>query len=238
MIWPLHQMALRGVFFYQGENNLFDKTDPFAQTFPAVVTSWRKAFGDDKLPFCIFQICGWGDQRDLSVYGRDDRRPVIQELQHRAHLALPHTGFVVTTDYPHGDIHPMVKRPIAERAVRWARAEVYGEKGVTWGSPAYQSTKREGHRLVLSFRIRGKEALTLTGEPAGFVIAGADGKFFEAKAQVVNRTSVAVWSDEVADPVYVRYAWSGMPFCHLVTESGLPVGVFRTDNFPTSSAHM
>jgi sialate O-acetylesterase len=98
--------------------------------------------------------------------------------------------------------------------------------------------KKEGHRLILRFRTPGNEALKLTGEPAGFVIAGADGKFVEAKAEVVNRTSVAVWSDKVADPVNVRYAWSGIPFCHLRTESGLPVGVFRTDDFPTTSAHM
>lgn len=238
MIWPLRQMALRGVFFYQGENNLFDTTDPFAKTFPAVVTSWRKTFGEAKLPFCIFQICGWGDKNHLSLYSPDDRRPVVEELQHKAHLALPHTGFVVTTDYPHGDIHPMVKRPIAERAVRWARAEVYGEKSVTWGSPVFQSMKKEGHRLILRFRTPGNEALKLTGEPAGFVIAGADGKFVEAKAEVVNRTSVAVWSDKVTEPVHVRYAWSGIPFCHLRTESDLPAGPFRTDDFPTTSAHM
>ena len=131
MVWPLRQMTLRGVFFYQGENNLFDKTDPFAKTFPAVVTSWRKALGEPKLPFCIFQICGWGDPARCIPYRQDDMRPVVQEIQHKAHLALPDTGFVVTGDYPHADIHPMRKQPIAERAVRWARAEVYGEKGVT-----------------------------------------------------------------------------------------------------------
>jgi sialate O-acetylesterase len=92
--------------------------------------------------------------------------------------------------------------------------------------------------LILSFRTPGNEALRLTGEPAGFVIAGAEGKFVEAKAEVVNRTSVAVWSDRVPVPVNVRYDWSDIPFCHLRTESGLPVGPFRTDDFPTSAAHM
>ncbi|MFM8584320.1 MAG: hypothetical protein ACKOFW_22915, partial [Planctomycetaceae bacterium] len=41
MIWPLRWMTLRGVFYYQGENNYFDKLDPFAQTYPGVVSSWR-----------------------------------------------------------------------------------------------------------------------------------------------------------------------------------------------------
>ena len=63
----------------------------------------------------------------------------------------------------------------------------------------------------------------------GFVIAGSDGKFMEAKAEVINGTSVAVWSDRIADPVMVRYAWSQRAICNLYTESGLPVGPFRTD---------
>jgi sialate O-acetylesterase len=238
MIWPLRQMTVRGVFFYQGENNLFDKTDPFTRTFPAVVISWREAFGEPQLPFCLFQICGWGDTNHRRLYNQDHMIPVLQEQQHKAQLALPNTGFVVTGDYPHGDIHPMVKRPIAERAVRWARAEVYGEKGVTWGTPVYQCMKKVGNRLILNFRTPGNEALNLRGEPAGFVIAGADGKFVEAQAEVVGRTSVAAWSDKVADPVTVRFNWSDIAFFHLYTESGLPVGVFRTDDFPTSSAHM
>ena len=96
----------------------------------------------------------------------------------------------------------------------------------------------EGARLILNFSTPGNEALKLTGEPAGFVIAGADGKFVEAKAEIVGRTSVAVWSDKVAEPAHVRYVWSDNGIFNLRTESGLPVSVFRTDDFPTTNAHM
>ena len=226
MIWPLRKLAIRGVFFYQGENNYFDHEDPFGDTFPGVVRSWRNAFEAPELPFCIFQICGW-DRAD--VLYMPTKLPILQELQHKAHLALPHTGFVITADYPHVDIHPMVKRVIAERALRWARAEVYGEQGLTWGSPALESWKRDGNRILLSFRTFGDEAILIKGDPAGLVIAGADGKFVVAKAQVVNRTRLLVWSDEVAEPETVRYAWSQRAVCHLFSASGLPFGPFRTD---------
>jgi len=226
MIQPLRQLALRGVFFYQGENNYFDHEDPFSKTFPGVVRSWRHAFNAPDLPFCIFQICGW---ENADILYRQTKMPILQEAQHKAHLALAGTGFVVTLDYPHTDIHPMVKRVIAERALRWARAEVYGEQGLTWGSPALESFKRDGSRMILSFRTFGNEALLLKGEPSGLVIAGSDGKFVEAKAQVVNRTSIAVWSDKVPEPAMVRYAWSQRAVCRLFSASGLPVGPFRTD---------
>jgi sialate O-acetylesterase len=235
MIWPLRHMALRGVFFYQGENNYFDRTDPFAKTFPAVVTSWRKALDDERLPFCLFQICGWENADRLYWQAK---LPIIQESQHKAQLGLPNTGFVVTMDHPHGDIHPLVKRPIAERAVRWARAEVYGDKGATWGTPVYQSMKKEGGRLILSFRTPGSEALKITGEPTGLAIAGPDRKFVEAKAEVLDRTSLAVWSDQVTDPAAVRYAWSQRAICHLYTESGLPMGPFRTDDWPIPASEV
>lgn len=226
MIWPLRQLSMRGVFFYQGENNYFDYEDPFAKTFPGVVTSWRNAFEEPGLPFCIFQICGW-DRADVLYF--PTKLPIIQEWQHRAHLMLPNTGFVVTMDYPHEDIHPMVKRVIAERAMRWARAEVYGENGLTWGTPRLKHYKREGTQMLLSFDTFGDEAVLIKGEPTGLVIAGTDGKFVEAKARVVQRTSLLVWSDQVPEPVAVRYAWSQRAVCRLFSASGLPIGPFRTD---------
>lgn len=226
MIWPLRKFSLQGVFFYQGENNYFDHQDPFAKTFPGVTTSWRSAFSSPDLPFCIFQICGW---ENADILYLQTKMPILQEQQHQAHLSLPNTGFVVTMDYPHADIHPMVKRVIAERAMRWARCEVYGELGLTWGSPSLESHSQNGSQILLNFKTFGDEALLIKGDPCGLVIAGKDGKFVEAKAKIVHRTSLAVWSDQVPEPVSVRYAWSQRPICRLYSASGLPVGPFRTD---------
>lgn len=181
------------------------------------------------------QICGW-ERKDMLYW--QTRMPIIQEQQHLAHLALPGTGFVVTTDHPHVDIHPMRKRPIAERAVRWAVAEVYGDRKVTWGTAAFQSMRREGGRLILSFKTPGNERLLIKGSPSGFVVAGKDGRFAEAQAGVLNGTSVAVWSDKVDEPVMARYAWSQRAVCGLYTESGLSVGPFRTDKGPIPPAEV
>ena len=227
MIWPLRNFALRGVFFYQGENNFFDHEDPFEQTYPGVVKSWRDALRAPELPFCLFQICGW---ENADILYLQTKLPILQEQQHRAHLSLSHTGFVVTGDYPHVDIHPMVKRVIAERALRWARAEVYGEQGLTWGSPSLESWQVENGKMRLNFRTYGDEAILLKGDPAGLVIAGADGQFVKAQARVVNRTSLLVWSDEVPAPEMVRYVWSQRGIYRLFSASGLPIGAFRTDS--------
>jgi sialate O-acetylesterase len=62
----------------------------------------------------------------------------------------------------------------------------------------------------------------------GFVIAGADGKFAWAKAEIQGDT-VVVWSDDVPSPVVVRYGWAGNPVCNLYNAAGLPAAPFRTD---------
>ena len=65
--------------------------------------------------------------------------------------------------------------------------------------------------------------------------AGEDKKFVEAQAELVNKTTVAVWSDKVEKPVAARFAWSSRPYVNLWTASGLPVGPFRTDDWPLKS---
>ncbi|WP_372808961.1 sialate O-acetylesterase, partial [Pontiella sp.] len=257
MILPIRPLAIRGVMFFQGENNVFDQTRIFEPTFRGVIDSWRNAFGRQDLPFCMFQIAGWGPK--YTELG-DTKIVHIQEAQKAVHLSRPDTGFVVTADHTHSDIHPLRKKPLADRAVRWALAEVYGQKDVTWGDPVVAGTERKGGRILLHFRTPGGEKLHLRSMPMGFVlgedgtsaavetsarnpempvaelptgfaIAGNDRKFVPAQAEVVDGTTVAVWADSVSEPAAVRYAWSPRGFFTLYTESGLPAGPFRTDDW-------
>jgi sialate O-acetylesterase len=40
---------------------------------------------------------------------------------------------------------------------------------------------------------------------------------------------VIVWNEEVAKPMYVRYAWADNPDVNLYNKEGLPASPFRTD---------
>jgi sialate O-acetylesterase len=65
--------------------------------------------------------------------------------------------------------------------------------------------------------------------PDGFALAGADGRFVWASAQL-EPEGIFVWSPDVADPVAVRYAWSNNPTrANLIDGRGLPIGPFRSD---------
>ena len=65
----------------------------------------------------------------------------------------------------------------------------------------------------------------------GFVLAGGDHKFYFANARIEG-SSVIVSCPQVAFPLAVRYAWADNPDCNLCGENGLPVGSFRTDQWP------
>ena len=78
---------------------------------------------------------------------------------------------------------------------------------------------------------QGSRAQLLQEAGAGVqLIAGVDGRYVEAKAELISSNVLKVWNDSVAEPVSARYAWSQRGICNLETESGLPVSPFRSDS--------
>jgi sialate O-acetylesterase len=71
-----------------------------------------------------------------------------------------------------------------------------------------------------------------TKDPAipGFVIGGADRRFYPARAKLDGET-VLVSAKEVPQPVAVRYAWANDPPAPLYNAAGLPAGPFRSDEW-------
>ena len=67
-------------------------------------------------------------------------------------------------------------------------------------------------------------------ELEGFEIAGADKKFYPAKARIAGRTEV--WSDQVTQPVAVRYAFRNyVDHITLRNTLGIAAFPFRTDTW-------
>jgi sialate O-acetylesterase len=72
--------------------------------------------------------------------------------------------------------------------------------------------------------------------PRAFAIAGADGKFAWANAEI-DGESVVLTSPAVPAPKFVRYAWSNNPLVNLINSEGLPAVPFRTDKKPYTTAN-
>ena len=94
--------------------------------------------------------------------------------------------------------------------------------------------EKEGNKVVLTFEHVGPGPGLYefdVAEPLGFTVAGSDRKFHRARAKKVSNDRIEVWSDEVSEPVAVRYAWADNPVCNLYSAEGLPATPFRTDDW-------
>ena len=240
LIVPLAPFTLRGVVFYQGENNSFAESwKPFHRTFPAIVADWRKAFNNPKMPFGIIQIAGWSNRRSMT-YDMNHHTNIIREIQFNTWRNTPGTGLIVTFDTnSNGSIHPQRKLPIGERTARWALAEVYqvqdtrSRRPLEWQGPVYESFVIEKDRATISFREGTNRGLRLDQDvEVGFYVAGKDRVFHHARARIVKDNQLQVWSDDVPQPVAVRYGWSNLPMGGLMNMRELPAYPFRTDKWP------
>ena len=241
MIHPIRHFTFRGILFYQGENNSFGESwKPFPHTFPLVIRQWRETFGP--LPFGIIQIAGWSNRRTMT-YDMNHHTNVIREIQFDTWRTTRDTGLIATYDTnSNQSIHPAAKRPVGERSARWALGEVYKSPAATngqplpWKGPIYTSHEIQNNRVIVHFETPTNRGLRLDkDDDIGFYIAGKDRVFHHAKARVTrkNRTEqLEVWSDDVKQPVAVRYAWSNLPVGRLMNQLELPAFPFRTDNWP------
>lgn len=219
MIAPLIPYAIRGVLWYQGENN-YRQPEQYATLFPTLIQDWRTRWGQGDFPFLFVQLAGFARQ-DWSR---------IREAQTRA-LSLPNTGMAVAIDVGERlDVHPKNKQAVGQRLAALARHEVYGQTEVACYGPTYASMKVEGSRVRLFFHhAEGGLVSNATGD-LPFVIAGQDLVFVPAQSKVEG-DQVVVWSDAVAAPVAVRYAWTGFVSTgFLYNQASLPMPPFRTDD--------
>lgn len=224
MIAPLIPYALRGVIWYQGENDVKSARD-YRQLFPALIRGWRKDWGQGDFPFLFVQLAGYGGRPKKPV---EDGWANLREAQALA-LAVTNTGMAVTIDI--GDakkIHPSNKQEVGRRLGLLARSIAYGEK-IETGGPLYQSMHVDGDKIRLTFNhTAGGLVAGGGGSLTGFAIAGGDGQWQFAHAEIAGN-EVIVSSPQIAHPTAVRYGWGNNPACNLFNQAGLPAAPFRTD---------
>ncbi|GAB2551510.1 sialate O-acetylesterase [Spirosoma aerophilum] len=225
MVAPEIDYAIKGFCWYQGESNA-GKPEEYETLLPALITDWRNKWKQGPLPFLYIQLPGF---MEYNYQPAESGWAVLREAQLNA-LKIPNTGMVVAIDLGEwNDIHPDNKKDVGERLALTALKTAYKENIVSSG-PIFQSAAIDGNKIVISFTNTGGGLITNDGEDLGeFAIAGSDKKFVWAKA-TIEHGKVVVQSDEVPNPMYVRYAWADNPVNpNLYNKEGLPASPFRTD---------
>jgi sialate O-acetylesterase len=226
-IAPLIPFAIRGVLWYQGEANSRPGKGPLYQyQLPLLVTDWRTRWGDE-LPFAWVQ---------LPNFDRDGEDWLLVREAMLKTLRLPRTGMAVTIDIGEAkDIHPKNKQDVGRRLAVWALGDVYGKKVGATSGPLPAGHAVRGSTIVVSFKHAGDGLRVSRGDDVnGFVIAGDDRQWRPAQARIEG-DKVIVTSQDVQQPIAVRYAWAANPDCNLVNAHGLPASPFRTDDWPLPS---
>ncbi len=225
MIAPEINYTIKGFCWYQGEANA-GRPKQYEKLLPALISNWRQKWNQGALPFLFVQLPGFQDYNYLPA---ESDWAMLRESQLKT-LSVPNTAMAVAIDLGEwNDIHPDNKKEVGERLALAAIKTAYKED-IIYSGPLYRSAVIEGDKIIVSFTHTGEGLITKDGEaPATFEIAGADKKFVWANAKI-DGNKVMVWSNNIAAPVYVRYAWSDNPVNpNLCNKEQLPASPFRTD---------
>ena len=90
--------------------------------------------------------------------------------------------------------------------------------------------KVEKDKIRISFDNVEKGLITRSGAPTEFYIAGEDRRFVPATAKIEGNT-VIVWNKNIKNPVAVRFGFTNAAMPNLFSKEGLPVNLFRTDDW-------
>ncbi len=222
MINPIVPYALAGAIWYQGESNR-DHPDSYGILMKTMIESWRKSFKKD-FPFYLVQIA------PHTYNSIDNGAALIREHQEWISRTVPGTGMVAVSDCVADvkNIHPTDKQSVGLRLANMALGKTYSRLDSGFESPVFNTLTVNKNKAVISFLHAENGLMCKDKQIVGFRIAGEDGVFEPAKAQIKENT-VVVFSPRVKNPVAVQYCFDDATIGNLFNKDGLPVAPFRTD---------
>ena len=232
---PVIGYGIKGAIWYQGESNA-GRAYQYNELMTLMISEWRKDWKQGDFPFYFVQLADYMAEKPEPG---DSAWAELRESQTKTMNTLKNTGQAVIIDLGEAnDIHPKRKIEVAGRLARWALVKDYGITTIPHRSPEYKSIEIKGDKAVVSFdHIGGGAGLRTVdvNELKGFAICGEDKKWVWGTAKFLpggTKTKVEVSAPGVTKPVAVRYAWSDNPVCNIVSQEGLPLTPFRSDDFP------
>ncbi|WP_282124526.1 sialate O-acetylesterase [Algibacter mikhailovii] len=237
MLHAIIPFAIKGAIWYQGESNAVYMPNEYEAFLTTMISSWRLDWGQGDFPFYWTQLAACQRANDKA----DKGWATVNDQLRRA-LKLPNTGMAVLYDVGEAkDIHPHNKMDAGKRMALWALERDYNIRIDAISGPLYKSNKIKGNKIVITFDKTYSGLMTgykhllnptiSVNEPLKwFEIVGTDGVWQKAEAKIISKKKVEVWNATIANPKYVRYAWSGTPDgANLYNIEGLPAAVFTTE---------
>lgn len=234
-------IKIGSALWYQGENNAnqtIDKTsDIYYYKQLDLFNQWREEYNNPNMPIAVVQLAPYSGTNYDYVKIRQHQLDITNDMDNVYLVTTADVGPTETDD----QIHPTNKGPVAARATNILRYALLG-KNVAYSSPLYKSMTVEGNTATLTFGFadgytaNGSAGALKTSDGkavTGFEVAGKDGVFYDATA-IINGNQIIVSSENVANPVEVRYCYvmqsetdSTTLGGNVVNAADIPMGPFK-----------
>jgi sialate O-acetylesterase len=231
MLYPVIGYSIKGCIWYQGETNQKEPAR-YEELFVTMVNEWRSLWQSGEFPFYYTQIAPYSySKTDTSYFDPELNSAYLREAQLKLMDKVTNCGMAILMDTGEKNcIHPADKEAAGKRLAYWALAKTYGIKGFEYASPVPDTLQIRGDTAVLTFKNAPNGLTSFGRELSCFEMAGADKKFYPAKAYI-SESTVFVTCPVIKKPVAVRYAFKDFVKGDLFSTGGLPVSSFRTDNW-------
>lgn len=230
MIAPLAPYSMRGILWYQGEQNLIQgDVDIYTEKQNLLIRSWRNLWEDQDLSFYYVQLAPhtYSTRRNDAVAKTWEVLPMFWQAQ-AASLEVPGTGMAVITDLidKPSEIHPSYKWEVGRRLALLALANDY-DRDVICSGPTFRSVSFVGEEAIVEFDNVGDGLKTDDGAgPEWFWLSDKSGRFFKGEARIIAPDKVAVKCKRYKHPLVVRFAWDEIASPNLFNSAGLPAVPF------------
>ena len=222
MIYPLHNLPVAGVIWYQGCANV-GRADQYSRLFPALIEGWRKDFGQKDMPFYFVQLAG---HMQPVVCQPASEWAALRQSQTSA-LRLSNVGMATAVDLGNpDDVHPRNKQDVAHRLALQALHNTYGKKDLVADAPKCTSAHKSGDKITLNFDAPLSPAAVVTG----FIVGDKDGNWQACPAKVSSSKNVEIYlPNSLKSAKTIRYNWADYPCGNLrgADASALPITPFE-----------
>jgi sialate O-acetylesterase len=229
--------AIRGATWYQGERNAKSEMGyEYDRLLEHHVETWRRIWAErgglpiENFPFYYIEMSHRHERSDYEF-------PWLRDRLRRANEMIPN-GLMAHYIDGGPDLHPDNKQLAGQRLALLARRDIYGEPNLVAQGPLLDAVTPVGNKLVLTFTQVNGGLQSLTDPSGGsldyFEVAGADGVYYDASAQIVGDT-VEVSNLNVPNPLHVRYLFlvpptQPEPYYSLKNAEGIPAATIISDD--------
>lgn len=220
MVKPIRDYAVRGVIWYQGENDVHH-APLYSTLFTKLIEEWRKLWGAD-LPFLFAQLAPF----DCWLALNGAAFPEIRRQQERVSKSVKNCWMIATSDVGmRYDIHPKEKKALGRRFCLQALDKVYGHPCLA-DAPEIREAKLRGNMVQVWFSNAGT-GLHTEGNVLPLFSASQNGTPLELRAVQVSGDMLTLAVAQKTDaPVDLTFAACPYYKVTLYNSAGIPANPF------------